>query len=34
MSPPQTKEIRLEYANNRDVIYELYREILAAKASR
>ena len=30
----RAREIRLEYANNRDVIYELYREILAAKASR
>ena len=30
----RAQEIRLEYANNRDVIYELYREILAAKASR
>jgi len=28
------KEIRLEYANNRDVIYELYRDILASKVSR
>jgi hypothetical protein len=27
------KEIQLEYANNRDVIYELYREILASKVS-
>lgn len=30
----QAREIRLEYANNRDVIYELYREILASKISR
>ena len=30
----RAREIRLEYANNRDVIYELYREILAAKVSR
>ena len=30
----RARELRLEYANNRDVIYELYREILAAKASR
>ncbi len=28
------KEIRLEYANNRDVVYELYQEILASKSSR
>jgi len=27
-----TREIRLEYANNRDVIYELYREILATRS--
>jgi mRNA-degrading endonuclease RelE of RelBE toxin-antitoxin system len=27
------KDIQLEYANNRDVIYELYREILASKVS-
>ena len=27
------QEIRLEYANNRDVIYELYRDILASKLS-
>jgi len=30
----RAREIRLEYANNRDVIYELYREILASKVSR
>ena len=30
----RAQEIRLEYANNRDVIYELYREFLASKASR
>lgn len=30
---PHPREIRLEYANNRDVIYELYRGILASKAS-
>ena len=30
----RAQEIRLEYANNRDVIYELYREILTLKASR
>ena len=27
------REIRLEYADNRDVIYELYREILKSKSS-
>ena len=27
-------EIRLEYANNRDAIYELYRDILASKLFR
>lgn len=30
----RAREIRLEYANNRDVIYELYREILSAKSPR
>jgi mRNA-degrading endonuclease RelE of RelBE toxin-antitoxin system len=30
----RSQEIRLEYANNRDVIYELYQEILASKVSR
>ena len=28
------RQIQLEYANNRDVIYELYREILASKSPR
>jgi hypothetical protein len=28
------REIRLEYANNRDVIYELYRETPSGKAFR
>ncbi len=31
---PSAKEILLEYANTRDVIYELYREILTSKVSR
>jgi len=30
----RAREIRLEYANNRDVIYELYREILSLKSPR
>lgn len=30
----RAQEIRLEYANNRDVIYELYREILSSRSPR
>ena len=30
----RAREIRLEYANNRDVVYELYREILSLKSPR
>ncbi|MEI6071877.1 MAG: hypothetical protein WCS31_08790 [Verrucomicrobiae bacterium] len=30
----RAREILLEYANNRDVIYELYREILSSKSPR
>jgi mRNA-degrading endonuclease RelE of RelBE toxin-antitoxin system len=30
----RAREIQLEYANNRDVIYELYRDILASKSPR
>lgn len=30
----RARKILLEYANNRDVIYELYREILSLKSPR